>query len=103
MSTSHRPYLIEPGVQTFLSGTLKECRKFKDYHISIFFNIGMFCLLLAIFGGFLLYKYKGKLTAAEVEQRNRKKHEYIVSKLHQLAYIRKQQQPTGSITQLPEW
>ena len=97
------PLLIEPGVKYFLAGTLKECRKFKDRHITIFFNCGMMCLLILIFGGFLVYRYKGKLTTSEIAERNQKKHEYIISKLHQLAYVRKQQQPKGTITQLPEW
>ena len=46
------PRLIEPGVRYFLSGTLKECRKFKDNHFNAFFNIYMllikerkFCIL----------------------------------------------------------
>jgi hypothetical protein len=97
------PILIEPGVRYFLAGTLKECRKFKDRHINKLFNIGMVGVLLLIFGGFLFYRYKGKLTPTEVALRNQKKHEYIISQIHQLAYIRKQQQPKGTITQLPEW
>lgn len=97
------PILIEPGVKYFLAGTLKECRKFKDRHITLLFNCGMMCVLVGIVGSFLMYRYRGKLTASEIEERHRKKHEYIISKLHQLAYIRKQQQPKGTITDLPEW
>ena len=52
------PRLIEPGVRYFLSGTLKECRKFKDLHTSIFFNIYMAGLFIIVIGGFLLYHYK---------------------------------------------
>ncbi len=98
------PKLIEPGVKYFLNGTLKECRKFKDFHSSIFFNIYMTGLLILVIGGFLLYRYKGKLTPAEVELKNRKKHEYIISKLHQTAYLKKNQGlPEGMITGLPQW
>jgi hypothetical protein len=99
-----KPTLIEPGVRYFLNGTLKECRKFKDNYISVIFNISMVILLILVIGGFLLYRYKGKPTLAEIEQKNIKKQEYIVSKLQQLAYNKKKQSPnTSLITSLPEW
>jgi hypothetical protein len=64
----------------------------------------MTCLLVIIFGGFLLYRYKGKLTPAEIEIKNTKKKEYIISKLHQMAYLRKTQgNANGMITSLPQW
>jgi hypothetical protein len=64
----------------------------------------MTCLLIIVIGGFLLYRYKGKLTPAEVEIKNRKKKEYIISKLHQMAYLRKTQgNANGMITALPRW
>jgi hypothetical protein len=98
------PRLIEPGVRYFLSGTLKECRKFKDNNASIFFNVYMACVLVIVFGGFLLYRYKGKLTPAELEIKQRKKKEYIISKLNQMAYLRKTQgNANGMITALPQW
>jgi len=98
------PRLIEPGVRYFLSGTLKECRKFKDNNASIFFNIYMAFILVVVIGGFLYYRYKGKLTPAEMEIKHRKKKEYIISKLNQMAYLRKTQgNANGMITALPQW
>ena len=98
------PKLIEPGVRYFLSGTLKECRKFKDKNATILFNISMAALLVLVIGGFLMYRYKGKLTPAEVELKNTKKKEYIISKLNQMAYLRKTQgNANGMITALPQW
>jgi hypothetical protein len=98
------PRLIEPGVRYFLSGTLKECRKFKDNNASIFFNLYMACVLIVVLGGFLVYRYKGKLTPAELEIKTRKKKEYIISKLNQMAYLRKTQgNANGMITALPQW
>jgi hypothetical protein len=98
------PKLIEPGVKYFLNGTLKECRKFKDKNETIFFNIYMACILTIVIGGFLLYRYKGKLTPVELEIKNRKKKEYIISKLNQLAYLRKTQGiDNNMITSLPSW
>jgi hypothetical protein len=98
------PRLIEPGVRYFLNGTLKECRKFKENHASIFFNIYMAFALFVIIGGFLLFRYRGKLTPAEIETKKRKKHEYIISKLNQIAYLKKNQAiPEGMISTLPGW
>jgi hypothetical protein len=98
------PKLIEPGVRYFLSGTLKECRKFKDTHSTFFFNFYMTCVLVLLIGGFLYFRYRGKLTPAEIELKNRKKKEYIISKLHQIAYIRKSQGGgPHMITDLPQW
>jgi hypothetical protein len=98
------PTLIEPGVKYFLSGTLKECRRFKDKHYSILFNFYMACVLIFIIGIFLYYRYKGKLTPAEINVKNRKKHEYIISKLNQIAYIKKTQNSESNlITNLPTW
>ena len=98
-----KPVLIEPGVKYFLSSTLKECRKFKDKHISIIFNISMTLLLFIIVGGFLLYRYKGHRNIEEEEKlKQRKKHEYIISKLQNLALLKQQQyKENNMITDLP--
>lgn len=96
------PRLTEPGVKYFISSTLKECRKFKDRNISILFNIGMILVFIIIVGGFLFYKYKGKLTAEEIQYNNRIKHEYIISKLQQLTSHKHKQNET-LITNLPTW
>jgi hypothetical protein len=96
------PRLTEPGVKYFISSTLKECRKFKDRNISIIFNIGMIILFVAVVGGFLTYKYKGRLTSEELAYKNRIKQEYIVSKLQQLA-LHKQKENSSLITNLPTW
>jgi len=97
---SYSPRLTEPGVKSFISSTLKDCRRLKENYETIIFNISMFCIFIAVSGGFLLYHYRGKLTPAEIEIKNRKKQEYIVSKLQQMAHLRKNQ---GLIKELPQW
>ena len=62
----------------------------------------MFVLFIIILGGILLYKYKGKITPIEREIINRKKQEYIVSKLQQISLIKKQTSER-LITDLPNW
>ena len=96
----YNPRLIEPGVKSFINSTLKDCRRLKDNYETIIFNISMFCIFILVVGGFLLYHYRGKLTPAEIEIKNRKKQEYIISKLQQMAHLRKNQ---GLITTLPQW
>lgn len=96
-----RPVLTEPGVKYWVTQTLRECRRFKDRNISIFFNISMLVLFSVVVGGFLAYKYKGKLTQAEIAERNKKKQEYIVSKLQNIALIKKAS--SSMITDLPSW
>ena len=101
---SIKPTLIEPGVRYFLNGTLKECRKFKDNYISVIFNISMILLLFALVGGFLMYRYKGKPTPAELDLKNRKKQEYIISKLQQISIHKKlKNYNENMITDLPVW
>ena len=92
--------LVEPGVKYFISCSLKQCMDFKNRYTNIIFNIVMFVLFVLTISGLLIYKYKGKMTPIENEIKNRKKQEYIVSKLQQMAHLRKNQ---GLITLLPQW
>jgi len=94
--------LVEPGVKYFISCSLKQCREFKDTYINIIFNISMFVILVLLISGILIYKYKGKMSPIEMEIKNRKKQEYIVSKLQQIALIKKQTSDR-LITDLPNW
>ena len=94
--------LVEPGVKYFISCSLKQCREFKDKYMNVVFNIGMLVFLILFISGILIYKYKGKITHVEMEIRNRKKQEYIVSKLQQIAVIKKQTSER-LITDLPNW
>lgn len=94
--------LVEPGVKYFISCSLKQCREFKDKYMNVVFNISMLVFLILFISGILIYKYKGKITPVEMEIRNRKKQEYIVSKLQQIAIIKKQTSER-LITDLPNW
>ena len=94
--------LVEPGVKYFISCSLKQCREFKDKYINILFNVFMLILFIGIVSTILIVKYKGKITPIEREIINRKKQEYIVSKLQQIAFIKKQTSEK-LITDLPNW
>ena len=99
---SSKPTLIEPGVKYFLNQTLKQCREFKDKFNNTVFNISLLVLFLVILGLILLYKYKGKLTPVEKEQRNREKQQYILSKIKNYQDA-KRAASQELITGLPAW
>ena len=69
--TFSKPYLTEPGVKCFLNETLKQCREFKNTYHNLIFNFSLLIIFIIILGGLLLVKYKGKLTPAEKEMKNR--------------------------------
>ncbi len=97
-----RPMLTEPGVRYFINETLKQCHQFKEKHQNMIFNIWVLVLFFVILGSLLLYKYKGKLTPEEIEQKDLDKKRYILSRIKnfQDAKIRSQQE---LITGLPHW
>ena len=94
------PMLTEPGVKYFINETLKQCRQFKENHQHIIFNIGLLVMFFIILGVFLFYKYKGKLSEEEIEQKELLKKQYILSKIRNFkdAKIKSQQE---LITGLP--
>ena len=76
-----KPMLTEPGVKYFINETLKQCRQFKENHQHIIFNIGLLVMFFIILGVLLFYKYKGKLSEEEIEQKDLLKKQYILSKI----------------------
>ena len=86
--SEHLSHLIEPGVRGFLHKTLNECRKFNDRHSDMVFNLYAVGVFMLIFGGFLLFMYKGKLTKEEIDLKNRQTHEYVISKIHKFSHNR---------------
>ena len=102
MSDYTKPMLTEPGVKFFLNETLKQCHKFKEKHNNMILNILLLIGFLIILGILLIYKYKGKLTPEEIEEKELEKKRYILSKIRnfQDAKLRAQQE---LITGLPHW
>lgn len=97
-----KPMLTEPGVKYFINETLKQCHRFKEQYQNMLYNIGLFVMFLILLGILLIYKYKGKLTPDEIEEKERLKKQYILSKIRnfQDAKIRAQQE---LITGLPHF
>jgi hypothetical protein len=94
------PELIEPGVKYFLHQSLKQCHLAKEGFYNIIFNIGMLIALLIVTGLILFYKYKGKLTPVEIEQKNKEKQQYILSKIQTIEHDKRTSQQE-LITGLP--
>jgi hypothetical protein len=97
-----KPALTEPGVKYFLHQTLKQCHAVRDNFHNTVFNIGLFIAFLLILGLVLLYKYKGKLTPAEIQRKNKEKQQYILSKVQKFQQA-KRIAHQEIITGLPEW
>jgi hypothetical protein len=97
-----KPTLIEPGVKYFLNETLKQCREFKNTYHNLLFNISLCIIFFVILGTLLLVKYKGKLTPAEKEMKNREKQEYILAKIKNYQDAKRIAQQE-LISGLPQW
>ena len=94
--------LVEPGTKYFIGETLKQCHQFKETYKNTIYNIIILFAFFTILGLLLLYKYKGKLTPQEIEEKERIKKTYILSRIrnYQDAKIKAQQE---LITGLPHW
>lgn len=97
-----KPTLIEPGTKFFLNETLKQTHSFRLKYYNYIINIGLFLLFLIVLGAILLYKYKGRLTPIEKEEKNKEKQQYILSKIKTFQENKKKVQQE-LITGLPNW
>ena len=97
-----KPFLVEPGTRYFLSETLKQSHLYRLKYENYIINIGLFLLFLICLCSLLYYKYKGRLTPEEKEQKEIEKQQYILKKIKtfQEDKLRMQQQ---LITGLPLW
>lgn len=94
------PSLTEFKTKYHIRNSLKDVRKFKDKYITIFVNIFLLLLFIGIFGGLLLYKYKGKPTYEDKMMKERQSKLYLFQKLQQYSYD-KQKSSQQLITGLP--
>jgi hypothetical protein len=97
-----KPALTEPGVKYFLNESLKQCHIIREKYQNMVFNIGLLIGFLLILGVILIYKYKGKLTPVEIQQKNKEKQQYILSKIKMFQENKRIAQQE-LITGLPAW
>lgn len=103
------PHLVAPGVRSFMDLALKNCNKMKDAYMTTAVNLGLTALFVLVVGSFLYYKYKGKPTPAELDEKRRQGHEYVMRKLgthvatKQMAATAPSHNNASVITGLPIW
>ena len=97
-----KPTLIEPGTKYFLNQTLKQSHDYKIKFYNKMFNVGLFISFFIILGAILLYKYKGRLTPMEKENKNKEKQQYILTRIKKFQDA-KRIAHQDLITGLPEW
>ena len=102
MSTAS--HLVEPGLKSYLNYSLKKCHSVKMRYYSFWFNISLLLAFIVIFGGFLLYMYKGKMTPFEKQQKRERDRRFIIQKINTLQIEKeKRLNKNNMITNLPEW
>ena len=97
-----KPLLVEPGIKYFLHETLKKCKEYKEQYNNYLYNAGLFIFFMLILGAILLYKYRGKLSTEEMQQKDREKRQYILSKIKNFQDA-KRIAHQELITSLPNW
>jgi hypothetical protein len=97
-----KPLLVEPGIKYFLHETLKKCKEYKETYNNYLYNAGLFIFFMLILGAILLYKYRGKLSTEEMQQKDREKKQYILSKIKNFQDA-KRIAHQELITSLPNW
>jgi cytoskeletal protein RodZ len=100
-----KPSLTEPGVKFFMSKVLKHCSEQKHMFSNLVFNIILFLIFVLIIGGFLYYKYRGKLTPEEKEKKFREEKQDVLMRLNALNINIENSKKTSAnlITDLPLW
>jgi len=79
-----KPILTEPGVKYFMNQVLKQCNEQRFVFTNTVYNLVLFLIFFLIIGGFLYYKYRGKLTPEEKEIIFREQKQDVLSRLNSL-------------------
>jgi hypothetical protein len=100
-----KPTLTEPGVKYFMNEVLKTCKDKKTIFTNGIFNLTLFLIFILIIGGFLYYKYRGKLTPEEKEAKLREQKQDVLMRLNALNVKIESTKKGGAnmITDLPMW
>jgi len=85
------PSLVEPTIHSILQYELKNSRQTKFIRDSFYVNTIGFLFLFTFLGVFLWIHYKGKQDVSARILRERKKKEYIMTKLNYYQRIKEQE------------
>ena len=100
MVDSAGPNLVESKAKVFLGGALRHSHDTKKRYMNHVYNFGLAILLVIVFGGFLLFKYKGRLTPVEKAIKKRKEYEHVLIQLKKIENRRFKENQT-LLTDLP--
>ena len=84
MTDSHDKLTQGITDKVFLGGALRHSHEVKRKYINQIYNFGLAILLIVIFGGFLLFKYKGRLTPVEKAIKKRNEYEHVLVQLKKI-------------------
>ena len=100
-----KPVLTEPGVKYFMNEVLKTCKENKTVFTNSVFNLVLFLIFVLVIGGFLYYKYRGRLTPDEKEAILREQKQDVLVRLNALNVKIESNKKNGAgmITNLPIW
>jgi hypothetical protein len=76
------PSLVEPTIKVIMKQQLNVCNKDKFQKNSLVLNLVIGFIILFIISVILYIKYKGKQDIKTIKERERKKKEYILSKIN---------------------
>jgi hypothetical protein len=76
------PSLVEPTIKVIMKQQLDVCNKDKFQKNSIILNIVIGAVIIFIIAVILYVKYNGKQDIKQMKERERKKKEYILSKIN---------------------
>lgn len=102
----NKPRLVDNSTKYFFNGILKECNKFKQKNLNLYYNLSLFILFIVIVGCILFFRYKGNLTKKQLSAKQTKDNNYIMSKLiyYNRQNIDNQQRINNNlITNLPDY
>ncbi len=75
------PQLIEPGIRSYLSYSLRKCNEFKAAYYNRLINFALLVVFIVLLVTIFYIKYKGKLTEEEMEAKSIQKKYYILEKI----------------------
>jgi hypothetical protein len=76
------PSLVEPTIKVIMKQQLNVCNKDKFQKNSLILNLVIGFIIIFIISVILYIKYKGKQDIKTIKDRERKKKEYILSKIN---------------------
>ena len=77
----NEPSLVEPTIKKVLNSELRMSNEYKFEQNSLLLNLALFIVFVVFFSFILWYSYKGKQDPFLKREKDKKKREYILSKL----------------------